>query len=295
MKTKIYYMMTSLLIGCSSPLPNYDATGTFEAIETIISAEASGTLKIFDIDEGVALKQGQIVGYIDSTQLHLRKKQLYAQIRALVSRKPDASKQLAALYAQLSHARNEQKRIAALLKSDAATRKQYDDANSQVLVIERQIEGQESSLAITTSSLVEEALPLKAQIDQANDQLAKCKIINEVNGTVLVKYAEQHETAVVGKPLYKIADLSSITLRAYLTNEQLSQARINQSVKVFVDAKEGSQKEYTGTITWISSQAEFTPKTIQTKDERANLVYASKIRVRNDGYLKIGMYGEIKF
>jgi len=294
MKNKIHYLLAGLLSSCSPAPAAYDATGTFEAIETIVSADASGTIKAFDIEEGVTLKKGQIVGYIDSTQLHLKKKQLHAQIRAVLSKKPDASKQLSALYAQLSHARNEQKRVGNLLKLDAATQKQYDDATSQVAVIERQIEGQESSLAITTGSLSEEALPLKAQIDQLNDQLAKCKIVNEVNGTVLVKYAEQYETTTAGKPLYKIANLGTIILRAYLTSDQLSHATINQSVNVFVDAKGGSRKEYPGTISWISDQAEFTPKTIQTRDERANLVYACKIRVKNDGYIKIGMYGEIK-
>ncbi|MEJ7646956.1 MAG: HlyD family efflux transporter periplasmic adaptor subunit [Chryseolinea sp.] len=295
MRTIIAYLVAIVFLGCSSGPPAYDATGTFEAVETIISAEASGVIKAFHIEEGETLTKGQIVGYIDSTQLHLRRKQLYAQIRAVLSRKPNVSKQLSALFEQLNHARNEQKRVGNLLKSDAATQKQFDDATSQVAVIERQIEAQESTLAINTTSLTEEALPIKAQIDQLNDQLAKCRIVNEITGTVLVKYAEQFENATIGKPLYKIANLSTITLRAYLTSDQLSAAKINQKVRIFVDGGDGTLKEYSGTISWISDQAEFTPKTIQTKDERANLVYASKIRVKNDELIKIGMYGELKF
>ncbi|HTE29686.1 MAG TPA: efflux RND transporter periplasmic adaptor subunit [Chryseolinea sp.] len=282
------------LVSCTTDNHLYDASGTFEAIETIVSSEASGTIKKFDVLEGQILKQGQFVGYIDSIQLHLQRKQVHAQIRAVLSRKPNISKQLAAEYEQLSHAKSEQQRIARLLKADAATQKQYDDAVSQIAVIEGRIEGQESSLATTTSSLTQEVQPLQIQIEQLDDQISKCKIVNEVNGTVLEKYAEAYETAVAGKPLYKIADLSSIILRAYITADQLSRAKLNQQVTVLVDAGEGKYTQHPGLIEWISNQAEFTPKTIQTQDERANLVYAAKIRVKNDGSLKIGMYGEVK-
>lgn len=294
MKTNIIVITSCLILGCSTGESLYDASGTFEAVETIISSEASGTIKAFSVEEGQVLKKGENVGYVDSLQLHLKRKQLYAQIRAVLSKKPNISKQLASLYEELNHARTEQQRVGRLLKSDAATQKQYDDATSQVAIIERRIEGQESSLATTTSSLTEEALPLQAQIEQLNDQLAKCRIINEVGGTVLVKYAEPFETTVPGKALYKIADLSVITLRAYITGDQIAQVKINQPVKVLVDDRQDQYKEYAGTIEWISDKAEFTPKTIQTKDERANLVYAMKVRVRNDGQLKIGMYGEVK-
>lgn len=284
-----------LLATCSTHQVNYDASGTFEAVETIVSSEATGTLHTFSIEEGQILQAGKQVGYVDSLQLFLKKKQLQAQIRAVLARTPNASKQLAALYAQLDHARNEQQRVARLLKSDAATQKQYDDATAQVAVIERQIEGQQSSLAVTKNSIVEDVIPLQVQIEQLNDQLSRCRIVNPVAGTVLVKYPEQHEMTATGKALYKIADLSTVVLRTYITGEQLPSLKINQTVTVYTDVADGKYEPHEGKIEWISDKAEFTPKTIQTKDERANLVYAVKIRVPNDGDLKIGMYGEAKF
>ncbi len=295
MKAKILFLTSMIAVSaCSSDNDTYDATGTFEAVETIVSAEATGTIEKLDIEEGQQLKRGATIGYIDSTQLHLKKKQLQAQIRAVLSKKPNMSAQLAALLEELQHAEHEQRRIANLMKSDAATQKQLDDATAQVNIIKRRISAQESTLGITTSSLVEETLPLQVQIEQLEDQLAKCRIINAVNGTVLTKYVESYETAVSGKPLYKIADLSTVILRAYITGDQFSKAKLNQKVTVLVDDENGSYKEYLGTVQWISDKAEFTPKTIQTKDERANLVYAVKIGVKNDGFLKIGMYGEVK-
>ena len=293
--TVIATIASVLSLACSPKETRYDASGTFEAVETIVSAEATGTLQAFTIEEGQVLKPGEQIGYIDSLQLYLKKKQLQAQIRAVLARKPNASKQLSALYAQLAHARNEQERVARLLKSDAATQKQYDDATAQVLVIERQIEGQQSTLAVTTNSIGEDVLPLQVQIEQLNDQLYRCRVINPVAGTVLVKYTEVFEMASAGKPLYKIADLSTIVLRTYVTGEQLPALKINQPVKIFTDDVGGKSTTGEGRIEWISDKAEFTPKTIQTKDERANLVYAVKIKVPNDGRLKIGMYGEVKF
>jgi HlyD family secretion protein len=296
MKTQIISIVSTLLvIACTSGETDYDASGTFEAVETIVSTEANGTIKALDLNEGQTLKAGAQVGYIDSLQLFLKKKQLLAQIRVVLSKRPNVAAQLATLYEQLKQAKREQQRIANLLKADAATQKQYDDATSQVAVTERQIDAQESSLGITSASLNEEILPLRVQIEQLDDQLSRCRIINPVNGTVLVKYAEAQEMAQSGKPLYKIADLSTIVLRAYITGDQLPKVKLNQKVKVLVDADAGSYKEYPGTIEWVSDKAEFTPKTIQTKDERANLVYAVKINVTNDGVLKIGMYGEVKF
>jgi len=283
-----------LLAACIPNDNQYDASGTFEAVETIVSAEATGTIHALDIREGEVLKSGTTIGYIDSTQLHLKRKQLQAQIRAVLSKKPNINTQLASLLEELQQAEREQKRIANLLRSDAATQKQFDDASAQVAIIKRKIAAQESALGITTASLIEETLPLRVQIEQLDDQLTKCRIINAVNGTVLTKYAEAHETAVAGKPLYKIADLSEVILRAYVTGDQFSQIKLNQKVTVLVDSSKDSYKEYPGVIQWISDKAEFTPKTIQTKDERANLVYAVKIGVKNDGYLKLGMYGEVK-
>src|SRR5687768_2637725 len=295
MKTIITSLIPVMLLAACIPNDNqYDASGTFEAVETIVSAEATGTIHALDIREGEVLKSGTTIGYIDSTQLHLKRKQLQAQIRAVLSKKPNINTQLASLLEELQQAQREQKRVANLLRSDAATQKQFDDASAQVAIIQRKIAAQESALGITTASLSEETLPLRVQIEQLDDQLAKCRIINAVNGTVLTKYAEAHETAVTGKPLYKIADLSEVILRAYVTGDQFSQIKLNQKVTVLVDSSEGDYKEYSGVIQWISHKAEFTPKTIQTKDERANLVYAVKIGVKNDGYLKLGMYGEVK-
>lgn len=295
MKTSIIAFTSAILFtACSTNENLYDASGTFEAIETIVSAEATGTIQSLRIEEGQQLKGGTTIGYIDSTQLYLKRKQLQAQIRAVLSKKPNIPTQLAALLEELQQAEREQKRVASLFRSDAATQKQLDDAAAYVAIVKSKISAQESSLGITAASLREETLPLQVQIEQLDDQLTKCRIVNAVNGTVLSKYAETYETVVAGKPLYKIADLSSIILRAYITGNQFSQLKLNQPVTVLVDDAEGKYKEYPGTIQWISDKAEFTPKTIQTKDERANLVYAIKIGVKNDGFLKIGMYGEVK-
>ncbi|WP_257670045.1 HlyD family secretion protein [Parapedobacter tibetensis] len=284
-----------LLASCTSKQNDYDASGTFEAVETIISAEANGAIKTLDIQEGQQLQAGQVIGYVDTTQLYLKKRQLQSQIGAVLSKKPNVAIQVAALQEQLSQAIREQQRIANMAKADAATPKQLDDANAQVAVIKKQIAAQQSTLGITSTSITQEASPLEIQIAQLEDQLAKSYIINPVDGTVLVKYAEANEMAAVGKPLYKIANLSSIILRAYVTGPQFAQLEINQQVTVLVDGEDGKYREYEGIVEWISDKAEFTPKTIQTKDERENLVYAVKIKVKNDGLLKIGMYGEVRF
>jgi HlyD family secretion protein len=295
MKYILIISTTLLLAACTGNDNLYDASGTFEATEVIVSAEASGLIKTLNLEEGEALQAGQYIGAIDSVQLYLSKKQLQAQIQAVLSKRPDVATQIAALQEQLKQAHREQQRITNLLKADAATQKQLDDANAQVAIINKQIEGQRSSLRITSASLSEETLPLTVQIEQLNDQLEKCRIVNPIAGTVLTKYAESNEMAASGKPLYKIADLSEIILRAYITGNQFAQVKLNQQVHVLVDAQDGNYTTYTGTVVWISDKAEFTPKTIQTKDERANLVYATKIKVKNDGKLKIGMYGEVKF
>ena len=273
---------------------SYDASGSFEAEEVIISSEATGTIKQFDIEEGQNLEKGQFVGYIDSIQVFLKKKQLQAQIESLLGKKPDIPTQLSSLQEQLKAAKKEQQRIANLVQAGAATTKQLDDINAQVAVLEKQIQAQKSTLALSSSGYTNETKPLYAQIEQLNDQLSKCKIINPMEGTVLTKYAEENEMAMQGKPLYKIADLSNILLRAYITGNQLPQIKLNQHVKVLTDNERGGFNETDGTIEWISDKAEFTPKTIQTKEERANMVYAIKVKVPNDGSLKIGMYGEIK-
>ena len=308
--TKWLMITTTILAfaSCNSDKNQHDASGTFEAVETMVSAEATGIIKRFDIVEGQELNAGQEIGYIDSTQLSLRKKQLEAQVKATGSRLPNIAaqtnvykQQLALTQVRLDNLKREQTRVQNLVKADAATTKQLDDINAQVeetekqlSVIKKQDAAQVSVLHTQTSGLKSDALPLIAQIEQVQDQLDKSRIINATKGTVLTKYAEVNEMAATGKILYKIADLSTLTLRAYITGDQLSKIKLNQKVTVMIDDGKDAYKNYEGIIEWISNNAEFTPKTIQTKDERANLVYAIKIRVANDGFLKIGMYADVK-
>ncbi|MBX3006978.1 MAG: HlyD family efflux transporter periplasmic adaptor subunit [Melioribacteraceae bacterium] len=288
-------LITTLLLACSSGNENFDATGTFESEEIIVSSEAMGKLVMFQVEEGMQFKENQIVGVVDTTQLHLKKKQLLSSITAVLSKQPDISAQLAALQKQIETTEIERKRFENLVSLDAATTKQLDDINSQLEVLNKQYTATKSSLTITKQGIQSETLPLNAQVEQIEDQIKKSIIKNPINGTVLTQYAKQDEITSNGKALYKIANLSEMTLRAYVDGDQLGQLKLGQKVKVYVDKGEGEQKELSGEIYWVSSKAEFTPKTIQTKDERANLVYAIKVKVMNDGYLKIGMYGEIKF
>lgn len=292
-----YFVAALLLVAtaCNNNGSEFDATGNFEADEIIISAEASGKIIQLGVEEGADLKSQAVVGLIDTTQLHLRKKQLEYSILAVNSKQPNASVQLAAITEQIETAKREKKRVENLLNDDAATQKQLDDLNAQLDLLQRQYAATQSTLSITKQSLQSETLPLKAQLEQVQDQISKSQIVNPMNGTVLSLYAKQNEVVNQGKALYKIADLSTIILRAYISGSQLSQIKLGQQVKVLVDAPQNGYKEYTGTISWVSDKAEFTPKTIQTKDERANLVYAVKINVKNDGYLKLGMYGEVLF
>ena len=287
--------IATVLTACNNNKVSFDASGSFEAEETIISSEATGTIKQFSIEEGQTLEAGQTIGYIDSLQLYLKKKQLEAQVTAILGKKPNIPVQLSALQEQLRTAERERTRVANLVKGDAATPKQLDDINAQIEVLKKQIEAQKSTLSISSEGLGKDVVPLQVQIEQLNDQLAKCYIINPASGTVLSKYAEANEMTSAGKPLYKIANLSNIILRVYITGDQLPQAKLNQTVKVLTDDGKGGYKATAGTIIWINDKAEFTPKTIQTKDERANMVYAVKIKVKNDGLYKVGMYGEIKF
>ncbi len=286
--------LTIMFTACTENKSSFDASGSFEAEEVIISAEANGIIKKLDIEEGQSLKARQKIGYIDSLQLHLKKKQLEAQILAILSKRPNVRIQMSSLQQQLKTAEKEKNRMKNLVKGNAATPKQLDDINAQIKVLKKQIKAQKSTLSISGNALDKNIVPLQVQIEQVNDLLKKCNIINPINGTVLAKYAQTNEMTATGKPLYKIADLTSIILRVYITNDQLAQVKLNQKVKVFTDNGDGNYKETSGTIIWINNKAEFTPKTIQTKNERANLVYAVKIKVQNDGYYKIGMYGEIK-
>ena len=280
---------------CTQKEEGADASGTFEATETIVSAEATGTIEHFDVSEGQHLAAGQNVGHIDSIQLVLRKVQLEAQIGAVLSRRPDTKSQLATVREQLRVAERERDRLARLVEARAVARKLLEDAEGQVAVLTKQLDALNASLGISRQSLSQESVPLRVQIEQIDDQIARCNIINPVKGTVLTKYAEAHEITAVGKPLYRIARLDTMYLRAYITGAQFSTIKLGQRVDVIVDEGAKGLNEYSGTIEWISDKAEFTPKTIQTKDERATLVYAMKVRVANDSYLKLGMYGEVQF
>lgn len=291
--TKLFPVVV-LLLSCSESDDRFDATGTFEADEVIVSAEVTGTIEELDIQEGSEVTEGQVLGRIDSTQLFLRKKQIQAQIEAMLSKRPRIATQLASYNVQLETAERELQRVSSLRKAEAATQKQVDDARAQVDVIRRQMEAHRSSLDISSQGLVSETLPLSAQIEQIEDQLSHSRIVSPVTGTILSQYTEAHELVFPGKPLFKVADLSYLELRAFITGNQLPETRLNQQVSVFVDDGSGGYREYPGTLAWISDKAEFTPKTIQTREERADLVYAVKVRVKNDGLLKIGMYGEVK-
>jgi len=291
----VLILITTFLLACSNGNGDFDATGTFESEEVIVSSEAMGKLLKFNVEEGMILKQYQVVGLVDTTQLHLKKKQLESTIESVLSKQPDIPTQLAAIREQIATAEREKIRVENLVSSDAATTKQLDDINSQLDVLNKQYDATKSSLTITRQGMQSETLPLIAQVEQIQDQINKSIITNPIDGTVLTRYAMQDEITSNGKALYKISDLSEMILRAYINGDQLGQVKLHQMVRVFVDKGDGKQKELEGEIYWVSSKSEFTPKTIQTKDERANLVYAIKVRVKNDGYLKIGMYGEIKF
>ncbi len=280
---------------CSGNENDFDATGTFESTEIIVSSEANGKIMELNLQEGDRLEAGAVLGYVDSMQLYLRKKQLEAGLRGVDIRKPDIRKQIASLEQQITVARSEQQRMENLVKAKAGNQKQVDDLVNNIKVLQKQLDAQYSTLHKTTGGADAEAESIVYQIMQLDDQLQKSRIVNPQSGTVLVKYAEPGEVTAAGKPLYKIADTDLLYLRAYPTAEQLTQLKLGGGVRVFVDFGEKERKEYSGTITWISEKSEFTPKGIQTKNERANLVYAVKIAVRNDGYLKIGQYGEVVF
>lgn len=296
MKSRIIIATAALLLtACGTKEKEYDATGTFEATETIISAEQSGTLLSFDINEGDEITRGLEIGLIDTTQTWLRIQQLRATKDVYQSQKPDMAKQIAATRQQLAKAQTEQRRYEELVADGAAPAKLLDDARSQVEVLRRQLDAQISTLNTSTQSLDRQMAATEVQVTLLLDQLSKCHIKAAVSGTVLEKYVERGEFVSAGKPLLKVAETKTMFLRAYLTSAQLQSVKTGQKVKVFADYGGGERKEYQGTITWISSRSEFTPKTILTDDERADLVYAVKVAIENDGYAKIGMYGEVKF
>ena len=284
-----------LLTACGNSEKEYDATGTFEATETTISAEQNGTLLTFAINEGDEIEAGSEVGLIDTTQTWLKLQQARATQEVYQSQKPDMEKQTSATRQQLAKAQAEQQRYKELVADGAAPSKMLDDATNQVQVLQRQLAAQLSSLSTNTNALSKQMAATEVQIDQLRDQLHKCHIKAPLKGTVLEKYAERGEFVAVGKPLFKMADMEQVYIRAYVTSAQLQSIRTGQQVKVFADYGDGKKQEYDGTVSWISSRSEFTPKTILTDDERADLVYAVKVRVKNDGFIKIGMYGEVKF
>lgn len=287
-------IVSIFLVSCSNSDGDVDASGTFETTEVIVSTESMGKIMQLNVEEGQQLNFNQRVGYIDTTQLYLKKLQLVASKKALQSRRPDIQKQIAALEQQIETAKTERKRVENLVKAEASTTKQLDDANAQIKVLERQLEAAKSSLETTTNGISGDNEALQIQVEQIEDQLQKCYITSPISGVVLTKYAEQGELATPGKALFKIGDVTNMILRAYVTSDQLTQIALGQKVKVYADYGE-DRKEYEGVVSWISSKSEFTPKTIQTRDERANLVYAVKINIKNDGLLKIGMYGNVKF
>lgn len=282
-----------LLASCRDQAP-YDATGIFEATTVTVSAETAGRLVSFDIDEGDSLMAGQAVGLVDTTLLALQQKQLLSQQLATEKSSPDIAAQAAALRSQIAHQQNECERIARLLSGGAATQKQSDDANAQLRTLHGQLEGLLSTLDKSRSSLTESASALQYQREQIEEQIRKSCIAAPLTGTVLQKYAEQGEYATPGRPLFKMADLDDIHLRSYFTASQLAHIRIGQEVTVIADFGGDEQYEYPGRIIWIAQESEFTPKSIQTQDTRANLVYAVKIAVKNDGRLKLGQYGEVR-
>ena len=284
-----------MFAACGNKEKEYDATGTFEATETTVFAEQSGALLTFSVNEGDNIAKGQEVGLVDTTQIWLKIQQMGATREVYQSQKPDMEKQIAATRQQLAKALTEQRRYQELVSDGAAPSKMLDDVTNQVMVLQKQLDAQISSLSTSTRALDKQMAATDMQVSQLYDQLRKCHVASPISGNVLEKYVEQGEFVSIGKPLLKVADIANMYIRAYVTSPQLQTIKIGQKAKVMADYGDGQKKTYDGTVTWISSRSEFTPKTILTDDERADLVYAVKVAIENDGYAKIGMYGEVKF
>ena len=280
--------MIASLISCNKNSEKADGYGNFEATEVTISAEANGQIEYLKLEEGDVLEPNIQVGVIDTIQLHLNKQQLIASKNTVFSKSSNILSQRSVLREQLKTTLIEKKRIQNMFAENAATKRQVDEIDGKVSVIQEQIK----SVQTQNSPIVGEVKTIDVQIEKINDQIHKSKIINPIKGTVLVKYAEPNEITAFGKPLYKIADISEMTLRVYISETQLSQIKVGQKVTVKIDA-EKEMKSFPGTISWIASSAEFTPKIVETKEERVNLVYAVKIIVKNDGSFKIGMPAEM--
>jgi len=308
---KLFYLLigAAVFVGCSSKDNDYDASGVFETTEVIVSAKGQGEIMSLNVEEGQNVKAGDQLGYIDMTQLDLKKQQLAAskaQVQAnrsaIDSHILDLSKQVASIKQQIANQQRELHRYQGLLKDGAATQKQVDDIKYQISVLQKQLAATQEQIDSSNRSFREQGAGLEAQstgVDaqsaQVDDQINNSKIISPVSGVVLSKYAEQGEYAVPGRALFKVSNITDMKLRAYITADQLTTVRLGQKVTVYADQDKKNRKAYKGVVTWISDKAEFTPKTIQTRDERANLVYAVKISVKNDGLIKRGMYGDVKF
>lgn len=302
------FSISILLLSCKEN-KDFDAAGNFEADEVIVSAQQNGTILTFDVTEGQRLEKNQVVGQIDVQAQRLQKEQTQATISALQQKTvtPKAQievvrKQMAAQQVQMDQLQHEKKRIQNLVNADAAPRKQLDDIiasinqlNSQMAATRAQVELYQTNAATQNRSILSERAPIERSAAVIQNQIEKGQIMNPLAGTVLTKYAMAGEMATPGRPLYKIANIDTLNLKAYVTGQQLPQLKIGQTATARIDDGKGGYKNYPGVISWISDKAEFTPKTIQTKKERENLVYAIKVRVNNDGFLKIGMYGEVLF
>ncbi|MDR3127125.1 MAG: HlyD family efflux transporter periplasmic adaptor subunit [Tannerellaceae bacterium] len=289
MKTFLLLLLIILspLTACRNTRPQPAATGIFEATEIVISSEVAGTITHFPVQEGDYIEAGELVALIDTTQFHLQRQQLLAKKEVLLVGCPDVDAQLAPLREELARHQKEKERTHNLFLGGAATRQQLDEITAQCHITQGKWMAAHSALKKNIASIHKECASLDIQIALLDNQLDKCHIFNPLSGTLLRKYTETHEITAPAKPLYRIADTGKIFLRAYITAGQLAQISLGQQVHVHCDLR-----TYPGAVAWISQQAEFTPKTIQTQDERANLVYAIKIAVRNDGFLKTGQYGE---
>ena len=284
----------ALLCSCSGNKDKYDASGIFEVTEVIVSARSNGELKQLNIEEGQEVSPDLTLGYIDTTQLALKRRQLLATLSATDSRKLNENRQLATLRQQIANLKTEQHRFEELVKANAASQKQLDDINYNLEVLEKQLNATSEQIGSNNTSLTGQSASIAAQVALVDDQIENSIVRSPIKGIVLSKYAEQGEYAVPGRTLFKVGNVEDIKLRAYITAAQLTSLQIGQQVKVYADQGENGRKEYEGTVSWVSNEAEFTPKTIQTRDERSNLVYAIKITVRNDGLIKRGMYGDVK-
>ena len=287
--------LSFVLSACGNNDIPYDASGVFETTEVIVSAQATGELLSFTVEEGMNVKADEKLGYVDTLQLALKKNQLTATLAATNSKWLDEKRQSASLRQQIINLERERKRFGDLLEADAATEKQVDELDYQIDVLKRQLSATEEQLNSHNKSLDGQCLSLEAQLAQLEDQIEKSVVSSPVSGTVISKYAEPGEFVQPGKSLFKVANLEKMKLRIYITADQLTMLKIGQKVKVYADKGQDERQEYEGVVSWISDKAEFTPKTIQTRDERANLVYAVKVSVRNDGFIKRGMYGDVKF